>query len=170
MARRPRPSASNSGKRCRKLTPDQRRQLRQQLGQQWQRRANERAKEYFALPPDKRGDYLEKRIAEDEQRRKEREERRKQQQQAQGGQGGNPGGQGPGMGSAQGPAGPGIRRRTRRRPEPNPQARSAGRNQFLDNTSPQQRAENMAYRAAMQQRRMQLGLPANPFGGRGFGR
>ncbi len=154
-----------------KLTPDQRQQLRQQLGQQWQRRANERAKEYFALPPDKRRDYLEKRIAEDEQRRKEREERRKQQQQAQGGQGGNPGGQGPGMGSAQGPAGPGN-------PgggpgggqNQSPQARSAGRNQFLDNTSPQQRAQNMAYRAAMQQLRMQLGLPANPFGGRGFGR
>jgi hypothetical protein len=157
-----------------KLTPDQRRQLGQEMGQQWQRRANERAKGYFALPPDKRQDYLDKRIAEDEQRRKEREEQRKQrQQQAQGGQGGNPGAakQGPGMGPGQGPSGPGN-------PgggpgggqNQSPEARSAGRNQFLDNTSPQQRAQNMAYRAAMQQRRLQLGLPASPFGGRGFGR
>jgi hypothetical protein len=50
-----------------------------------------------------------------------------------------------------------------------PEARSANRNQHLDNSSPEQRAKWMAYRAALQQRRIQLGLPADPSGGRGPG-
>jgi hypothetical protein len=163
-----------------KLTPDQRRQVHEEMGQRRERQMDKDIDDFFKLPPDKRLAELDKRIKDMEKRRQEWEKRRPQP-----GQGGNPGGQqpgggaraggagpgpggmgpgpggaGPGQGNANRGGGPGGRNRS-------PDARSGRTNQRLDNSSPQQRAQRSAYFAALQQRRLQLGLPANPWGGRG---
>ena len=44
------------------LSPEQRRQVRDQAGEQMQRRMDKRIDDYFALPPDKRKDFLDKQI------------------------------------------------------------------------------------------------------------
>ncbi len=161
-------------KEMEKLTPDQRRQVGEEMRQRRERQMDKQLAEYFKLPPDKRREELAKRIDEMEKRRKEREQRRAQS--PQGDQGQNPGGQGPGgTGQGQGPPGQGQGQggsagggqgggRNN-----NPTAQSTRNNQRLDNTSPVQRAQRLSYFAAMQQQRIQAGLPANPFGGRGFG-
>ena len=61
-----------------KLSPDQRREVRDQMREGFQRRMDQQIKEYFALPPKDRTAYLDKQINEMEKRRKEWEARRAQ--------------------------------------------------------------------------------------------
>ena len=134
-----------------KLTPDQRHQVHEGMRQNMERRMDERIDAFFALPPDKRNAFLDKQIQEEEKRRKEMEARRAKS----GSNGGNGANAGAGQG---GPRGPGNQ---------TADARALRRNQMRDNTTPEQRAKRNAYRAAMQQRRVQTGLPASPqHGGR----
>ncbi len=158
----------------RQLTPDQRRQLQEPMREQMAQRMNKMVDGYFALPPEKRKQYLDKQIQEGEKRRKEWEQRRQQQGagSGQGGQGQNPGntaggganrpGWGPdqsGQGQANGgPGGRGPR---------TPQQRAQHRNQRLDHTTPEQRAKWTQFRDDMRKRRLELGLPANPWGNHG---
>lgn len=149
------------GKEMDKLSEAQRDQLRDQRWAEAERRMKKRADDFFGAPPNQRKAVLDKQIADDERRRKERESNR-----AQGGPGGNLGG--PNSGAAgQGAANPG---RQPGGPNRSPDARSANRNRRLDNTSPAQRASQAAYAAAMQKRRIELGLPATPPGRPGGGR
>ncbi len=165
-----------------KLPPEQRDQLREQWREDMAARMEQheasRAAEYFALPAEKRKEYLDKQIAEQEKWRKEMEKRRQEwetsrNQAGQGqGQNGNRPGQnpgGPGIGPA-GPSGPGQAGGPGARPPRNrtPESRSARRNQRMDNVSPSQRAQMTAFRQDMAKRRAELGLPAwGPPGGRG---
>ena len=137
------------------LTPEQRSQLWQDGQQERERRGDAEMAAYFALPPQDRTAYLDQQIQEMEKRRAEREAKRAQSDQSQDrgqrGQSGQAGAQ-PGQGQN---ANGGGRNRTS-------DARMQRRNQRLDSTTPEHRAQQTAYRAAMQQRRIELGLPANP--------
>ncbi|MCE5266889.1 MAG: hypothetical protein LLG00_03270 [Planctomycetaceae bacterium] len=139
-----------------KLSPDQRRQVHQAWGEQRQRQADKEIDDFFNLPPEKRVAELDKRIQEMEKRRKEWEQRRAEAQAK--AASGQSAGQTPGRGNPGGPRGG---------RSSNPTARSERANQRLDNSSPAQRAQRQAYRTALQQRRIQLGLPVNPWQGRG---
>lgn len=150
-----------------KLSPEQRDQVREQMHEGFERRMDEQIRTYFALPAEQKTAYLDKQIQEMEQRRKEWEVRR-----AQGGQGGA-GGQQSGAGGQQG--GPGGQQAGGGPPRPprdqSADARAVRRDQRLDRSTAEQRAQRSAYFADLQQRRVQLGLPASPFhGGRGPGR
>ena len=168
------------------LSPDQRRQVMDHGRERFQREIAKRADEYFAVPPEKRKDVLDKHIREMEKMRKEMEKRRAS-------NGGSSGGAGRraigrraiGWGTGPGRRGerPGRRRWTiGQRPtradtgpggrNSSSQSQSERRNQMLDNTSPGQRANMSAYFAALRQRRMELGLPPfpGPMGGRPGGR
>jgi hypothetical protein len=142
-----------------KLSPGQRDEVRQQMGEAMQRRMDERISAYFALPPEQRVAYLDNQIKEMEQRRKEWESHRAQsgpsggrgqagQSQSTGGSQGGPGAQ---PGNPQGAGGPPRDR--------SPEARLRRHDQRLDRSTAQQRAQRSAYFADLQQRRIQLGLP-----------
>lgn len=172
-----------------RLTPEQREEVMRPMREQMERRMDEHLDEYFALPPNKRKEYLDKQIKEMEQRRKEWEARRAQQGNQNSGRGAGQGGrggpgpmgfppdggpppfgpppgqnaQGPAPGGAAQPASPGPRGPRNLSPE----ARLQRRNQRLDRTTPAQRAKRAEFMAAMQKRRAELGLPAFPMGGRG---
>jgi hypothetical protein len=145
-----------------KLSDAQREQLWDQRRAEGERRMKKQIDDFLAAPPSQRNAILDKQIADEERRRKEREARR-----AQGGQGQNLGGPNSSQaGAGQGPnAGqqPGGRNRS-------PEAQSANRNRRLDNTSPAQRAQQAAYFAALQKRRIERGMPASPGRGPGGGR
>jgi hypothetical protein len=129
------------------LSDAQRRQVGEHMRDNMQRRMEKQIDDYFALPPQKRTAYLDKQIQDEEKRRKEREARRAQDA---GNRSRNPqNGQGQSANAGGGR-------------NANPNARSEGRNRRLDGTSPDQRAKQAAYRAAMQQRRIALGLPPGP--------
>jgi len=155
-------------KEMKDLTPDQRQQVWDHGRKNFQRQMEKQVDDYFAAPPEKRKEILDKQIQDMEKRRKEMEKRRKEN----GGQDGPPGG-GPGQagqggppgGTGAGPGGPGGQNRT-------PQQQSERRNQMLDSTSPAQRAKMAAYFSDLLKRRAQLGLPAfpGPPGGRPAGR
>lgn len=142
-----------------KLSPAQRDQVREHMREGFERRMDEQVKAYFALPKEQRVAYLDKQINEMEQRRKQWEARRAQASQSgqpQSGTGAPPGGPG-GPQAGGGPPGP---------PRDNsPEARSLRRDQRLDRQTAEQRAMQTAYFAELQQRRLQLGLPASPFPG-----
>ena len=146
------------------LSPDQREQVRDHMRELMQRRMDKRIADYFALPPEKRADFLDNQIQEMEKRRKEWEARRAQDGQGGPGQSGagqdpNAPGQGTNTANAGGQRGGGQ--------NASPAAVSVRRNQRLDNTSPEQRASRAAYFSDLQRRRVALGLP--PFPGRGPG-
>ncbi|MEN6449799.1 MAG: hypothetical protein ABFC96_04835 [Thermoguttaceae bacterium] len=144
----------------RKLPEEQRWQLG---GERMQQQMRKQVDGYFALPPEKRTAYLDERIREEQKffadMQKQWQERAKQRAQN-GQQGKNPPGPGgpPGAGPGNGGRGPGGGNR-------NATTRSERANRRLDNTSPAQRAQWMAYRDAMNKRRQQLGLPVGPGGG-----
>jgi hypothetical protein len=149
-----------------KLSPGQRDQVREYMREGMERRMDQQVSAYFALPQEQKIAYLDKQIKEMEQRRKEGETRRAQAGQSgqrQGGAGGPPGGPG-------GPGGQQAGGRGQPRPPQSADARLQRRDQRLDRSTAQQRAQRSAYFADMQQRRLQLGLPASPFPGRGPGR
>ena len=145
-----------------KLSPTQRREVGQQLREGIQQRRDQQIAAYFALPPQQRVAYLDKEIKQMEQRRKEMEARR-----AQSGQSGagNAGGWRGGPGGAQAGGGPQANNGPRPPRDNSPEARATRRVEHLDRSTPDQRAMRSAYRADIQKRRAQLGLP--PMTGRG---
>ena len=130
----------------RQLSPEQRDQLQQDR----ERQMDKRIADFFRLPPAQQTAELDKMIKDEEQWRKERESRRAQAGQSQ------DQGNAPGSGS-NGNAGPPPGRRNM-----TPEERMQQRNKRLDNSPPEQRAQRTAMHAAVQQRRKQLGLPADP--------
>jgi hypothetical protein len=144
------------------LSDDQRGQVFEHMGEIMQRRIQKQADDYFALPPEKRNDFLDKQIQEMEKRRKEWAARRAQDGQGGPGQGGvgqNP--STPGQGSNTANAG----RQWGGGRNASPGVVSSRRNQMLDSSSPAQRAQRSVYFSALQQRRIELGLPAWSGGG-----
>jgi hypothetical protein len=131
-----------------------REQRREVMGSLFEERENRRIAKFFALPPTERTTFLDEQIREEEKRRQEWTARRNQGDQSQGGPGAQP----------QGPPGA--------RPNANggPQGRQPRtlddrlqrRNKRLDRTTPEQRSQRTAFRAAMDKRRKELGLPAHP--------
>jgi hypothetical protein len=124
------------------LTPEQRQQIWESMGETFRRREDARMAAYFALPPKDRTAYLDKTIKEMEQRRKEMTAFRSQAGQS-------------GQSRPSGSAGGG--------PRPPRQstfdARIQHRNERLDRSTPEQRAQRYAFVAALNQRRSELGLP-----------
>jgi uncharacterized membrane protein YgcG len=158
----------------RTLTDGQRRQVFDQMRPLFQRRENERMDAYFNMTPDEKVAYLNKQIAEMQKRQEEREARRAAEQ-AQGGsngQGGNGSG-GPGAGgpAAGGPGGggPGSGGPGGRPGRFDQQARNNFRNQMLNNSTPQQRAQRTQYMQDFRQQCLQQGVspPTRGFGGGG---
>ncbi|MCG2682382.1 MAG: hypothetical protein L6306_02070 [Planctomycetales bacterium] len=151
----------------RKLTPEQHRELREPMREQMARRMEKTIDGYFSLPPDQRKPYLDKQIEEGEKRREEWEKRRREREANRG-----PSGQGPnrpGAGPTQGGRGPADANRGRPGGSRNstPEQRAQRRNRRLDHTTPEQRAKWAEFRDALRKRRIELGLPAQPWGPRG---
>ena len=112
--------------------------------------------DYFAAPPDKRNEVLDKQIQEMDKLMASMRP-----PQGQPAAGASQGQAAPGQGANNGTAPPS--------PGPNrgPDRRQQWRNRMLDSTTPEQRAKFTAYFGALQQRRIELGLPAfPPFPGR----
>jgi hypothetical protein len=154
------------------FTQEQRHQVWEFVRQQGERRMDKQMDAFFALPQKARVAELDKQIKEMEKRRKEMEARRAQGgggQRGPGGFGMGPGGGGPQMaqGGPGGGGGPGVGPGGGQRPprDTSPKARATRRNQRLDSSTPEQRAKRSAYRSAMQQRRVELGLPVQGPGG-----
>ncbi len=122
------------------LSPAQRQELGRDRGERFQRRMKETVAAYYALPPEKRKDYLDEQIKTMEKWRKAREAER-----AQSGQSGASSGGGGGPG---GPGGPS-----------DADARALRGLQRLDGTSATQRAQFQNFMADMNQRRAEQGLP-----------
>jgi hypothetical protein len=134
------------GEEMRQLSPDQRRALFAANRERWQEREQQSMEDFFALAPPDRQKALDKRIDEDERRKKEAQKRRAQQG-TKVGQGGGP------MRTGQF-AGRGQNRTL--------EEKSARRNQMLDRSSPEQRAMRAEFRRLMDERRRQRGLPPSP--------
>ena len=131
-----------------RLSPAQREQLREEGQQGRELRMDKEIAAFFKLPSAQQTAALDKMIQEEERRRKQWEARRAQMAQSQ--DPANPAA-GPGAG---GP--PGGRRNM------TSEEKMQQQNKRLDNSTPDQRAQRTAMRVAIQQRRKQLGLPANP--------
>jgi hypothetical protein len=133
-----------------KLSDQQREAVFDKMSEHWEHRGQKAIEGYFALPPAQRKAYLDKQIQEDEKRHKEHQAHRppagQQQRQRQAG-------------------GPPAGRQNR-----TPQQSMAQRNKRLDRSTPEHRAQRSAYFAAMQKRRIELGLPAWGGPGHGHGR
>lgn len=148
--------------RVRDLPPDLRRQANRDVGRLVAAREQAELDSYFNLPPERRQAELDRRIKADEDRRQAREAARatrdRQRSAAPGGAavasqpGATPSGRG-------GPPTGGGRGRSTTEEERN--ARSKRR---IDRSSPDERARRTEYRRAIDERRIQLGLP--PRGGR----
>jgi hypothetical protein len=104
------------------------------------RQMQKQVDEYFALPPEKRNDYLDKQLLDQEKARKEMETHQKD--------GKSTVLAGPPPGSGHGG------------PSASPDGLSQRRNQMLDSTSPELRAKITAFMSDLQKRRIALGLPA----------
>ena len=114
---------------------------------------NKQIAAYFAAIPDQRNAILDKQIQEMEKRRKEWEARRIDQM-GQSQNGGTTGQAGQSQNANAGGGPRGVRATT-------PEAMEQRRNQHLDHSTPQQRAQRTAYfPQAVQQHRIALGLPA----------
>lgn len=168
---RPAPGASNGGdrrgfegfralnKEVRELPEAYQQQFYRSMGNIRERREEQKLDEYLKLTKLERRKYLDKEIAEGEKRRKEWEARRKQREVesgnrsagANGGGGGGPGG--PPNATAGGPP----------RGDGNRGGWGGGRSMSarLDRTTPEQRAKMAEYRRDMENRRKELGLPAD---------
>lgn len=149
-----------------KLTPEQRHEVGREMHQNFERRMDQQIKDYFALSTtQERTAYLDKQIDEWEKRSKEMQKRFAQNggQNRQGGPGalggGGPGGQGGGSQAGPGQGGPGG-------PPPggnSADARMQRRDARLDRSTALQRSQRSEYFADLRARRIQRGLPANPF-------
>ncbi len=141
------------------LTPDQQAQLREAGRRTMERRRDKQIADFFALPPDQQTASLTKQIQDQEKRRQEWEARRAEAEKNQTATSGGTttGGQGPGAGGQGGQGGWARGQRNQ-----SADARATQRNQRLDSSTPEQRAQRNAYHAAMQQQRVQMGLPATP--------
>jgi hypothetical protein len=137
-----------------KLSPDQRDKLRDEGRREFERRENEEMAKFFEMPPAQRNDYLDKRIRDEEKWRKERESRRAQ-------QGQQPNQPGPGANASAGGNGGGNANGGQQRGRRNLSSdeKMQRRNKRLDSSTPEQRAQRSAFRAAMDKRRKELGLP-----------
>jgi hypothetical protein len=131
---------------------------RWQFGREFmQRRMAKAAEDYFKMSAGQRREYLKKQIEEMEKRRREWEARRNEEQGAGQGNGqgqgqGNGQGQGQGQGQGNGGRGPGGRNAS-------PEQRSQMANRRLDNSTPQQRAQQAAFAQDMRAARAAAGLP-----------
>lgn len=130
------------------LQTSQRQALREEGHRAMERHEDQVADAFAALPAAKRNQFLDEQIKDEEQRNQERARRRAQWAAE---QGRTPGQGGPNSNSGQ------QARRNRSLDE-----NTERRNARLDRSTPEQRAHRAAYRAAMDQRRKQLGLPAHP--------
>jgi hypothetical protein len=163
------PSSSAIFEKMRDMPREYREQIGPQMGRLWEARERAEMASYFAMPPEKRQAELDRRIKADEDRRKawqaEREKRDQQRpasgQQAgggggrgPGGGGGGPGGGGSGPGGGGGGPGGGSSRGGGTE-----EARNERSKRRIDQSSPEQRAQQTEYRRAMEERRTQLGLP-----------
>ena len=165
------PSASGMFEKMRDMPREYRDQVGQQMGRLWEARERAEMASYFAIPADKRQAELDRRIKADEERRKawQAEREKRDQQRAADGQqamngggrpGGGPGGGWPGgggPGAAGGPGGGGPPGGSRRGSE---EARNERSKRRLDQSTPEQRAQQSEYRRAMEERRTKLGLPS----------
>ena len=163
------PSARAMFDKMRDMPREYREQVGPQMGRLWEARERAEMASYFALPPEKRQAELDRRIKAEEDRRKawqaERDKRNQERaasgQQANNGNGpggrGGPGGGGPGGGGPGGGGGPPGGGRPSGGTEEGRNDRSKRR---IDQSSPEQRAQQAEYRRAMEERRTQLGLPS----------
>jgi len=162
------PSSSAIFEKMRDMPREYREQIGPQMGRLWEARERAEMASYFAMPPEKRQAELDRRIKADEDRRKawqaEREKRDQQRsasgQQASGGGGRGPGGGGGGPGGGGGgPGGGGGGPGGGGRGGGTEEARNERSKRRIDQSSPEQRAQQTEYRRAMEERRTQLGLP-----------
>jgi hypothetical protein len=126
-----------------RLSPEQRRDAQRTMADERRKRMAADMQRYAQMSRAERTRYLDENIRRMEERRR----------QAQAGQGAGARG-GPGQAGA-GSAGT-------NRPALSPAERDQRRRQWLDDTSPEFRAQLDQYRKDMQARRQQLGLPASP--------
>ena len=159
--------------RMRAMPPEVRDQVRNEMERLFRAREKAERQSYFAMPPQERQKELDRRIQAEQTRRQARQQRGNQNggnspnaglgQSGPGGRGGNArgGGGGAPAGGGGGPAGgrPGGGRGG------SEDARNARSKQRIDATSPEDRAQSVEYRRAMDARRQQLGL--SPGRGRG---
>lgn len=142
--------------RVRDLPPEVRRAAGREVGRLFEARERAEMESFFNMPPERRQAELDRRIQAEEARRKAREAeraRRTAERPAQAGpQAGGGGGGPPG-------APPGRRGRSSTEDERNARSKAS-----IDRSSPAARARRTEYRRAMDERRTQLGLPAQ--GGR----
>ena len=139
----------------------------QQMGRLWEARERAEMGSYFALPPDKRQAELDRRIKADEDRRKawqaDRERRDQRRGDARtastGGDRGGPGAVGAGGGASGGPGGGGGGPPSGRRRSGTEESRNERSKQRIDRSTPEQRAQQLEYRRALEERRTQLGIP-----------
>jgi hypothetical protein len=139
-----------------KLAPEQRRQFFSQMMGGFQRIINERAAAYCKLPPDQRTAFLDQQIAEMQKFQQAMQSQRPAGQPQNGGNAQNSGNAQNGNGPI-GPGGPG---------KFDQQARNQFRNQMLDSSTPEQRAQLGAFFQAFGQRCQERGLPPPGFGRR----
>ena len=163
------PSSRAMFERMRDVPPQYREQVGQQMGRLWEARERAETASYFALPPDKRQAELDRRIKAEEERRKQwqAEREKRDQERAAGGQqaggfagGGGPPGGGPGRGPGGGPGGPGGGGPPGGSRRGSEEARNERSKRRLDQSTPEQRAQQTEYRRAMEERRTKLGLPS----------
>ena len=146
-----------AGEAGRQLSPEERRERWQQLRQEMQQLSPKQRREVWAdrrqasrerlarfsrMSPAERVAFLDEQIR--------RMEAARRQRQASGG--------GAGAGNSQGPGG------SRGRPGLSSEQRDQLRRNRLDNTTPQERQQRADYFRQLADRRLQLGLPARPFG------
>jgi hypothetical protein len=124
--------------------------LRDQWRQRWEAREQKQMNDFFALSRDEQIKKIDEDIREDEREDRERAQRRAQRQ-ANGQNGQNRSG-GPG-GAGGGPPGGGDRGNRGNRDS------LERRKGYLDNTTPQARAQRSEYRRMREERRQAMGLP-----------
>ena len=144
-----------------KLSESQRRQVFGEMGARFERRENERLAAYFAMTAQQKQAYLDQQIAEMQKRQAEREARQAAQQAQNGSNGQNGNGQNGNAQNGNGRGGPGGGAGRF-----DQQARNDRRNQRLDSSSPEQRAQRAAYVQDLRQRCQQAGVTPPRMGGR----
>ena len=132
------------------LPPDLKRQVERSGGNFFRSAMQARIEGYFALPADQRRAELDRQIDQEEIMRKAAELV----------------GLGGGRGQRDDRGGNGAAASPRGGPprSSSEEDRNRWRKQMIDSTTPEQRAEYIEYRQAMEQRRQQRGMPASPWG------
>jgi hypothetical protein len=161
--------------RMRDMPPEVRDQVRNEMERLFRAREKAERQSYFAMPPQERQKELDRRIQAEQSRRQARQQRGNQNvgNSPNGGQGqGGPGGRGGNArgGQGRGDAGGGTTQAGTAAPRRggrggSEDARNARSKQRIDSSSPEDRAQSVEYRRAMDARRQQLGL--SPGRGRG---